>query len=323
MLKKDTRRGETSASLIINHRQSSFVTANALSSTLGWTSLGRPAEVKDDAGGSDLFTSFETSGSDARNVEHGRCATVLEIAVEMTSCDEMSMRRVLLVEDDDVLRRNYETLLCAHRLSVCACATQSEAIAAFGHHTFDVVILDVTLGPDYEAGFVLCQTFREKNKTTPIIFLTEHSDDHDRISGLRLGADDYLTKTISGTFLVARINALIRRVEALTGAAPEPAAPSRQAGSPLRIDERLSRAFWHNSPLELSLTQFWILKDLFEHVGEVRSTTELMRAAHITVQPNTIVVHIKAIRDLIQKITPEFSSIKSERARGYRWVDDR
>jgi CheY-like chemotaxis protein len=173
MLKKDTRRGETSASLIINHRQSSFVTANALSSTLGWTSLGRPAEVKDDAGGSDLFTSFETSGSDARNVEHGRCATVLEIAVEMTSCDEMSMRRVLLVEDDDVLRRNYETLLCAHRLSVCACATQSEAIAAFGHHTFDVVILDVTLGPDYEAGFVLCQTFREKNKTTPIIFLTE------------------------------------------------------------------------------------------------------------------------------------------------------
>jgi two-component system OmpR family response regulator len=140
---------------------------------------------------------------------------------------------------------------------------------------------------------------------------------------LRLGADDYLTKTISGTFLVARINALIRRVEALTGDTPDSTADVLQhVAAPLRIDERLSRAFWHNSPLNLSLTQFWILKDLFEHAGEVRSTTELMRAANITVQPNTIVVHIKTIREEIQKITPDFASIKSERARGYRWLSD-
>jgi two-component system OmpR family response regulator len=140
---------------------------------------------------------------------------------------------------------------------------------------------------------------------------------------LRLGADDYLTKTISGTFLVARINALIRRVEALTCQVPEPpSGPVQHTGSPLRIDERLSRAYWQNSPLDLSLTQFWILKDLFEHAGEVRSTTDLMRAAHITVQPNTIVVHIKTIREEILKIAPNFACIKSERARGYRWVSD-
>jgi two-component system, OmpR family, response regulator len=254
--------------------------------------------------------------------ERERDGTMLD-SVEMNPPDHHSMRRVLLVEDDDVLRRNYETLLVAHRLSVCACATKSEAMAAFGHEAFDVVILDVTLGLDYEAGFGLCQAFREKNKITPIIFLTERSEDHDRLSGLRLGADDYLTKTISGTFLVARINALIRRVEALTGGIPDPSVGSSQhGGAPLRIDERLSRAFWHNSPLDLSLTQFWILKDLFEHVGEVRSTTDLMRAANVTVQPNTIVVHIKTIREGIQKLAPDFTCIKSERARGYRWVDD-
>jgi len=253
----------------------------------------------------------------------GRGRTVLNLSAEMNPPDPHPMRRVLLVEDDDVLRRNYETLLGAHRLSVCACATKSEAIAAFGREKFDVVILDVTIGHDYEAGFDLCRAFREKRKITPIIFLTERNDDHDRISGLRLGADDYLTKTISGTFLVARINALIRRVEALTGGTPEPTAGVLQpVGAPLRIDERLSRAFWHNSPLDLSLTQFWILKDLFEHAGEVRSTTELMRAANITVQPNTIVVHIKTIREEIQKITPDFACIKSERARGYRWLSD-
>jgi len=249
---------------------------------------------------------------------------VLYNTVEMIASDTTStMRRVLLVEDDEILRRNYEALLAAHRLAVCACASKSEAIAAFKRDTFDVVILDVSLGDEYEAGFDLCQKFREQRKTTPIIFLTERDEDADRISGLRLGADDYLSKTISSAFLVARINALIRRVETLLAGGDEPApALSKGAGSRLRVDERLSRAYWLESPLDLSLTQYWILKDLFSHSGDVRSTTDLMRAANITVQPNTIVVHIKAIREAIQKITPNFSCIKSERARGYRWVDD-
>jgi two-component system OmpR family response regulator len=76
---------------------------------------------------------------------------------------------------------------------VRACATKTEAIAAFDRERFDVIILDVTLGGEYEAGFDLCQQFREKQKVTPIIFLTERDEDTDRISGLRLGADDYLT----------------------------------------------------------------------------------------------------------------------------------
>jgi two-component system, OmpR family, response regulator len=250
----------------------------------------------------------------------------LEKVKTLIALSERQMTRgVLLVEDDDILRSNYEELLRSHRLEVRACATKEEAVRAFDQAMYDVIILDVSIGGDEEAGFSLCQLFREKRKLAPIIFLTERSEDHDRISGLRLGADDYLTKTISGAYLVARINALIRRVEALTGAAAVPASqastvpPSHYA---LRIDQRLSRAYWRDVSLDLSLTQFWILKDLFEHAGEVRSITDLMRAARVTVQPNTIVVHIKTIREEIQKFSPEFSSIKSERARGYRWIDD-
>jgi tetratricopeptide (TPR) repeat protein len=124
--------------------------------------------------------------------------------------------------------------------------------------------------------------------------------------------------------LFERALAIREKVEALTRAAPAPAAAVlQQQGSPLRLDVLTSLAYWNNSPLDLSLIQFWILKDLFEHVGEVRSITELMRAAHVMGQPNTIVVHIKTIREEIQKIAPEFACIKSERARGYRWVDDR
>jgi two-component system, OmpR family, response regulator len=241
----------------------------------------------------------------------------------MTDHGSEPMRRVLLVEDDDILRRNYQRLLSAHRFDVQACATKSEAVSAIARETFDVVILDATLGADYEGGFELCQAFREKRKATPIVFLTEREEDADRISGLRLGADDYLSKTISITFLVARIDALIRRMDTLLNEATTfPNKPFEGRGPRLTIDERLSHAYWLNSPLDLSLTRFWILKDLFEHAGEVRTTTDLMRAANITVQPNTIVAHVKAIREILEKLSPTFACIKSERGRGYRWVED-
>ena len=111
-------------------------------------------------------------------------------------------RRILLVEDIDILRANYVTMLEAHHFSVLGCASKAEALDAFAREKFDVVILDVTLGADYEAGFELCQTFRSERASTPIVFLTERDEDPDRISGLRLGADDYLTKTVSAAYLV-------------------------------------------------------------------------------------------------------------------------
>lgn len=241
----------------------------------------------------------------------------------MQKLPDTPRRRILLVEDDPTLRSNYQTLLGAHRFEVMACENPNDAISAFVGGQFDIVILDVTLGSEYEAGFDLCRQFREMNKTVPIIFLTEHDDEADRISGLRMGADDYLGKTISGAYLAARVNALLRRVDALRAEATIPS-PEKgpEKGSFLRIDDRLSRAYWDGNPLELSLTQFWILRELFSNAGLVRSVSELMRAANITVQPNTIVVHIKAIREEIQRFAPDFACIKSERARGYRWVED-
>ncbi|MGI9486672.1 MAG: response regulator [Geminicoccaceae bacterium] len=237
-------------------------------------------------------------------------------------------KRILLVEDIDILRANYETLLEAHHFSVQGCASKAEALDAFAREKFDVVILDVTLGPDYEAGFELCQTFRAQRSSTPIVFLTERDEDPDRISGLRLGADDYLTKTVSAAYLVARINALIRRVETLTKAAAGEDFGGADRERPiaehsnLQIDGRLSVAFWKNQQVDVSLTQFWILDDLARHAGSVRSIEELMSAANITVQPNTIVAHIKTIREKIQKIDPTFVCIKAERARGYRWLEE-
>lgn len=229
-------------------------------------------------------------------------------------------RQVLLVEDNDVLRGNYHAILSGHGFEVAACGSRAEAVQALGLRSFDVCILDVALGPDDEGGFELCRQIREQDRQAAIIFLTERDEDPDRISGLRLGADDYLSKTISSKYLVARIIALVRRIDALTR--DRPAAGVAGDASSLRIDDQLSRAYWQGRPLDLSLTQFWMLRDLFNNRSEVRSTSELMSAASITVQANTVVAHIKAIRAAIQEISPDFSAIRSERARGYRWIEE-
>lgn len=239
---------------------------------------------------------------------------------------DSSQRRVLFVEDDTTLRENYTSLLKYHRLAVTACHDKQTALDAFEAGRFNVILLDVTLGDNYEAGFEICQHIRSIDPIVPVIFLTERDEDHDRISGLRLGADDYLSKTISSSYLAARITALMRRVDILTegqaAATPTPAAQTGITRGKLKIDDRLSTAYWDDTQLPISLTQFWILRDLASQPGVVRSVDDLMKAAQITVQPNTIVVHIKSIRNAIQRIDPTFAAIKSERARGYRWIDE-
>jgi PleD family two-component response regulator len=87
---------------------------------------------------------------------------------QMAALDKASIRRVLLVEDDEILRTNYETLLSMHRLAVRACATKSEAIEAFDKDIFDVVILDITLGGDDEGGFALCSWRYETPREAPL-----------------------------------------------------------------------------------------------------------------------------------------------------------
>jgi two-component system, OmpR family, response regulator len=230
-----------------------------------------------------------------------------------------TQKKVLLVEDDAVLRGNYERLLGQYALSVRSSATALLAKELFDQERFDVVILDVALGADYEAGFELCQAFRTKRNDVPIIFLSERDDISDRISGLRLGADDYLSKTTATKYLVARIAALIRRMESIYGG--QRTEQRYIDRSELTLDDQASCAYWKSIPLRLSLTQFWILRDLALNPGTIRSIDDIMRAANITVQPNTIVVHIKAIRGIFLEIDPQFECIKNERSRGYRWVN--
>ncbi|WP_170287467.1 response regulator [Halioglobus maricola] len=226
-------------------------------------------------------------------------------------------RTIAYVEDDDTTRERYAGELRREGFAVTAYASVSEAIAGLRQQLPDLALLDVAHADDRDAGYQVCAELRRLSSEVPIIFLTRRTGEIDRISGLRLGADDYISKDASVEYLVIRIEALIKRMEAVRNAGPAPRGSQR---SGLELDEIYSTVFWKGEQVDLPLTHFWIVRELSDHPGEVRSHRELMKAANIVVEPNTIAAHVKSIRKAFARCDAEFGCIVTERGRGYRWV---
>src|SRR5216117_3560437 len=124
-------------------------------------------------------------------------------------------RRIAIVEDDAAIRANYADALRKHGYEVSAHAARGEAMGAFRTRLPDLALLDIGLGDEPDGGFTLCRELRAMSEALPIIFLTARDSDFDMVSGLRMGADDYLTKDASMPQLLARISALFRRADLL------------------------------------------------------------------------------------------------------------
>ena len=227
----------------------------------------------------------------------------------------MKGRHIALVEDDEVIRENYADMLRGEGFVVDAYGSDAEARAAFDRSLPDMALLDIALNGNPDAGFALCLWLRERSKTLPIVFLTSHSSNVDRISGLRLGADDYITKDTAVDYIAIRIRTLFRRIDALQAGD----GMDQRTSSNLTINDVTLAATWRGVPLVLSLTQFWMLRALVDHPGQVLSHRRLMEAANVIIEPNTVVAHIKAIRTKFQEIDPDFAAIATERGMGYRW----
>jgi two-component system OmpR family response regulator len=228
------------------------------------------------------------------------------------------MKTIAFVEDDEILRENFAELLRTDGFSVVTFGTADEALRGMGASMPDLALLDVGLGQDADAGFALCLELRKLSQVLPIVFFTSHDSDFDKISGLRLGADDYITKDASLEYLSVRIKALLRRIEILSAGPSRPR--NTMATGDLSLDLDALHASWKGASLALTLTQFWMLHTLAEHPGHVKTHDQLMRAAHIRVEPNTVAAHVKSIRRLFLQIDPGFACIHTERGIGYRWV---
>lgn len=229
----------------------------------------------------------------------------------------MSMQRqVAIVEDEAAIRHNYEDALRRYGYGVQGYGDRSSALEAFRRRLPDLVIIDVGLGQDVEGGYELCRELRSLSKSLPIIFLTARDSDLDVISGLRLGADDYLTKDISLQQLLTRVAALFRRVEALSGQAGEEKSLDR---GPLKLSIDRVEVHWNGVRIPLTVTEFWIVHSLVRRPGHVRSRQQLMDDANVVVDDQTITSHVKRIRRKFVDADPAFDHIDTRYGAGYCW----
>ena len=226
---------------------------------------------------------------------------------------------VAVVEDEVAIRDNYTAALRRQGYRVAGFSTRREALAAFDSRMPDLVIIDVNLGAEPEGGFELCRTLRARSSQLPIIFLTARESELDAVSGLRLGADDYLTKRVSIEHLLARVAALFRRVEALKST--DDAAETLVQGS-LVLDRDRMTAEWKGRPVPLTLTEFWVVHALALHPGHVRNREQLMNAANVVLDDSTVTSQIKRIRGKFAAVDADFGAIQTVYGMGYRWSSD-
>jgi len=231
-------------------------------------------------------------------------------------------RCIAIVEDEPAIRENYADLFRRQGYEVMALADRKQAKLTFATGLPDLVLLDIGLNEEVDGGFELCRELRAQSATLPIIFLTARDSDFDSVAGLRLGADDYLTKDVSLHQLTARVAALFRRVDALKELEGDRQATTEEIinlnGLSLNMDQL--RATWQDQPVPLTVTEIWILHALVKNPGHVKSRSQLMEAANTYVDSGTITSHIKRLRKKFVQLDEQFDAIEAVYGAGYRWI---
>lgn len=227
-------------------------------------------------------------------------------------------KTIAIVEDEPAIRENYAASLRKQGYEVEIYGNRPDALKAFNKKLPDLALLDIGLENEVDGGFELCRSLRSISTTLPIIFLTARDSDLDIISGLRLGADDYLTKDISIPNLCARIAAFFRRQELLSAPPAEETIIQR---NDMSMDMNRFSVHWKGQPVDLTLTEFWMVHTLALHPGHVKNREQLMQEARIVVDDATITSHVKRIRKKFQVVDKEFDCIDTVYGMGYRWVE--
>jgi len=225
-------------------------------------------------------------------------------------------RRILIVEDEESLVVTLRDRLASEGYVVDATGDGDSAVDLIIKDLFDLVVLDVSL--PRRNGFDVCRDVRQKGVQTPILMLTARGQIIDRVLGLKLGADDYLTKPFDFAELLARIEALLRRARTINGNVPE-----SYAFGTVRIDFRSAEVTRDGKPVDLSGLEFKLLRYFVEHRGALLTRDELLEkvwgyeAMPVT---RTVDVHVASLRQKLERnpSTPEF--IVTVHGLGYKFV---
>ena len=222
--------------------------------------------------------------------------------------------RILLVEDDPIITTTLSELLRGEGYAVDTCATQDEAIAqatGFLPCPYDLVLLDVTLAQGN--GFAVCNAIKQASPKTPIVFLTASGDEFNTVTGLTMGADDYIAKPFRPRELLARIAGVIRRAQ------PEQRAITL---GPLVVDPGRARVTRDGRELALSALEYRLLLLFATNPGKL-VTREMVRDAlwedaGAYIEENTLSVYIKRLRDKIEDDPSHPKLIVTVRGLGYK-----
>ncbi len=228
----------------------------------------------------------------------------------------MSAARILVVDDDLDIRELVGRCLKLEGMDVSLSSSAQEALGYARTERFDLMIVDVMMeGKD---GFQLVKQLREEDDQTPVIFLTSRAGEFDKILGLSIGADDYITKAFSPGELVARIRALLRRI------ARAQDRKSLLRHGPFLLDLDSGEATREGQKLDLTSTEFKLLRVFMENPGRVFSREQLYHRVRERVEyfdDSVIQVHVSRLREKIEPEPREPAWLLTVRGLGYRFAN--
>lgn len=226
---------------------------------------------------------------------------------------------ILVVDDEHDIADLIEVYLRNENYTVYKFYTGLDALACVESTELDLAIIDIML-PGMN-GFTLCQKIRE-NYTFPIIMLTAKDEETDKITGLTLGADDYVTKPFRPLELVARVKAQLRRYKKYTPSQVEDKVKAVLTYDKLRLNTQTYECSLNGENISLTPTEFSILRVLLEHEGIVVSVEELFHAVwkdeYYDKSNNTITVHVRHLREKLKDTAEKPRYIKTVWGVGYK-----
>jgi two-component system response regulator ChvI len=225
--------------------------------------------------------------------------------------------RIALVDDDQHIITSVSLMLDAEGFEVDTYSDGEQALIGLRRRPADLAILDIKM-PRMD-GMELLSKIRE-NSHLPVIFLTSKDDELDEALGLRMGADDYITKPFSQRLLLERVRAVLRRAEQTDQTSSESAINIGQ----LSIQPDRHSCTWKGDDVKLTVTEFLILSALAKRPGLVKNRDQLLDAAYgetTYLDDRTIDSHIKRLRRKFRDVDPEFDSIETLYGVGYKYIE--
>ncbi len=229
---------------------------------------------------------------------------------------------IALVDDDRNILTSVQMTLEAEGYAVRAFIDGEQALQDLTSHPVDLAVLDIKM-PRMD-GMELLQRLRARSNL-PIIFLSSKDEEVDQLMGLRLGADDYITKPFSQRLLIERIRALLRRNDVNRAEAAGEITSNTLVRGDLTLDEARHRCQWKGTDVPLTVTEFLLVKALASRPGLVKSRDQLIDAAYgdnIYVDDRTIDSHIKRVRKKFRQVDDAFNQIETLYGIGYRYKED-